>query len=63
MVLLAAQGMDVVKIAEVTFASADRIRDVLHNVNANGFDSLSPRYQGGRPPTFMPPERRGMNPR
>jgi transposase len=52
MVLLSAQGMDVPKIAEVTFASPDRVRDVLHNFNADGFDSLKPRYAGGRPPKF-----------
>src|SRR3954463_14063722 len=52
MVLLSAQGMPVAKIAEVTFASPDRVRDVLHNFTADGFDSLYPRYAGGRPPTF-----------
>src|SRR3954452_7486631 len=52
MVLLSAQGMDVAKIAEVTFTSPDRVRDVLHNFNADGFDSLKPRYAGGRPPRF-----------
>ena len=29
-----------------------RVRDVLHNFNRDGFDSLHPRYAGGRPPTF-----------
>src|SRR5919199_4184365 len=52
MVLLSAQGMDPTKIAEVTFTSADRVRDVLHNFNADGFDSLRPKYAGGRPPKF-----------
>lgn len=52
MVLLSAQGMAVPQIAEVTFTSADRVRDVLHNFNADGFDSLQPRYAGGRPPKF-----------
>jgi transposase len=42
----------VAKIAEVTFTSPDRVRDVLHNFNADGFDSLYPRYAGGRPPRF-----------
>src|SRR5438477_10725831 len=51
-VLLSAQGMDVAGIAKVTFTSADRVRDVLHNFNADGFDSLVPRYGGGRPPKF-----------
>ncbi|WP_189719235.1 helix-turn-helix domain-containing protein, partial [Streptomyces chryseus] len=40
MVLLSAQAMPVAKIAEVTFTSADRVRDVLHNFNADGFDAL-----------------------
>ncbi len=52
MVLLSAQGMDVPAIARVTFTSPDRVRDVLHNFNADGFDSLKPRYAGGRPPKF-----------
>src|SRR3954465_3243686 len=52
MVLLSAQGMPVAKIAEVSFTSPDRVRDVLHNFTADGFDSLYPRYAGGRPPTF-----------
>jgi transposase len=52
MVLLSAQGMAVPQIAEVTFTSPDRVRDVLHNFNADGFDSLRPKYAGGRPPKF-----------
>lgn len=52
MVLLSAQGMEVTKIAQVTFTSPDRVRDVLHNFNADGFDSLRPKYAGGRPPKF-----------
>jgi hypothetical protein len=38
MVLLSAQKMPVAKIAEVTFTSPDRVRDVIHNFNADGFD-------------------------
>ena len=52
MVLLSAQHMPVGKIAEVTFTSPDRVRDVLHNFNTDGFDSLRPKYAGGRPPKF-----------
>jgi transposase len=52
MVLLSAQGMDPAGIAEVTFTSPDRVRDVLHNFNADGFESLKPKYAGGRPPKF-----------
>ncbi len=58
MVLLSAQGMPVAKIAEVTFTSADRVRDVIHNFSNDGFDSLYPKYSGGRPKTFTLPERR-----
>ena len=57
-ILLSAQGMPVARIAEVAFTSADRVRDVIHNFNADGFDSLYPRYAGGRPKTFTLPERR-----
>lgn len=52
MVLLSAQGMDVAQIAQVTFTSPDRVRDVLHTFNADGFDSLRPKYAGRCPPTF-----------
>lgn len=51
-VLLWAQGMEAPQIAEVTFTSADRVRDVIHNFNTDGFDSLRPKYAGGRPPKF-----------
>lgn len=57
-VLLSAQGLPVAKIATVTFTSADRVRDVVHNFNADGFDSLYPKYKGRRPKTFTLPERR-----
>src|SRR5437773_11559228 len=58
MVLLSAQGMDVGQIAKVAFTSEDRVRAVLHNFNDDGFDSLYPKYSGGRPPTFTLPQRR-----
>ena len=58
MVLLSAQGMDVAQIAKVAFTSADRVREVIHNFNDDGFDSLYPKYAGGRPPTFTLPQRR-----
>src|SRR5579864_9668287 len=57
MVLLSVQGMDVAGLAKVTFTSEDRVRAVIHNFNADGFDSLYPRYAGGRPPTFSLPQR------
>jgi transposase len=58
MILLSAQGMPVPGIAEVTFTSTDRVRDVIHNFNLDGFDALYPRYRGGRPPTFTLAQRR-----
>ena len=57
MVLLSAQGMDLAGIAKVTFTSVDRVRDVIHNFNAEGFDSLRPKYAGGRPPRFNAEQR------
>ena len=58
MVLLSAQGMDVAAIASVAFTSPDRVREVIHNFNDDGFDSLYPKYAGGRPPKFTLPQRR-----
>lgn len=56
MALLSAQGMDVEQIAKVAFTSPDRVRGVTTNFNDDGFDSLYPRYAGGRPPTFTLPQ-------
>jgi transposase len=50
--------MPVAKIAEVTFTSADRVREVIHNFNADGSGSLYPKYSGGRPKRFTLSERR-----
>ncbi|MGH3375639.1 MAG: IS630 family transposase, partial [Actinoallomurus sp.] len=58
MVLLSAQGMNAAAIAKVAFTSEDRVRDVIHNFNADGFASLYPKYKGGRPPKFTLPQRR-----
>jgi transposase len=60
MVLLSAQGMDVAGIAKVTFTSPDRVREVINNFNDDGFDSLYPKYAGGRPPTFTLPQRQAI---
>jgi transposase len=51
-VLWAAQGYAVARIAEIGFTSEDRVRGVIHNFNRDGFSSLSPAYAGGRPPKF-----------
>jgi transposase len=58
MVLLSAQGMDAAAIAKVAFTSEDRVRDVINNFKADGFDSLYPRYKGGRAPKFTLGQRR-----
>ena len=54
MVLLSVQGMDVAGIAKVTFTSPDRVREVINNFNEDGFESLYPKYAGGRPPDLHP---------
>ena len=54
MVLLSAQGMAVAEDRGGHVHQPDRVRDVLHNFNADGFDSLRPKYAGGRPPKFDP---------
>ena len=43
---------------EGAFTSEDRVRDVIHNFNADGFSSLYPKYKGGRPPKFTLGQRR-----
>jgi hypothetical protein len=43
MVSWSAQGMSVAQIAGSAFTRDDQVRDVLHNFNADGFDSLYPR--------------------
>jgi transposase len=58
MVLLSAQRMGVPAIAKVAFTSEDRVRDVIRNFNADGFDSLYPKYKGGHPPKFTLGQRR-----
>jgi len=50
--------MDGAQISTVAFTSPDRVRGVIHNFNDDGFDSLYPKYAGGRPPAFTLPQRR-----
>ncbi len=59
-VLWSAQAMDVPAIAKIAFTSEDRVREVIHNFNTDGFDSLAPKYSGGRPPKFTLPERQAI---
>jgi transposase len=56
-VLLSVQGMDVAGIAKVSFTSPDRVREVINNFNEDGFESLYPKYAGGRPPSFTTAQR------
>jgi transposase len=58
MVLLSARGMGVAAIAKVAFTSEDRVRDVIRNFDADGFNSLYPEYKDGRPPKFTLAQRR-----
>ena len=60
MVLLSAQGMDVAEIAQVTFTSPTGSVACCTTCNLDGFDSLSRRYAGGRPPTFTLAQRRAI---
>ena len=57
-VLWSAQQMDVPQIAALGFTSEDRAREVIHNFNADGFDSLYPKCAGSRPPKFTDGQRR-----
>ena len=52
--------MSVPQIAEIAFTSEDRVREVIHNFNTDGFDSLAAKYAGGRPPKFTLPERQAI---
>ena len=54
-VLWSAQAMDVPAIAKIAFTSEDRVREVIHNFYRDGFDSLAPKYAGGRPVKFTLP--------
>jgi transposase len=56
-VLWSAQAMDVPAIATIAFTSEDRVREVIHNFNDDGFDSLDAKYAEGRRPNFTSPKR------
>jgi len=45
-------------IATAAFTSEDRVREVIRNVNADGFGSPYPKYRGGRAPKFTLGQRR-----
>src|SRR5258708_29445680 len=50
--------MAVPAIAQVALTSEDRVRDVIHNFNSDGFGSLYLKYKGGLPPKFTLAQRR-----
>lgn len=52
-VLWSAQQMKGREIAGLAFTSEDPVREVFHNFNDDRFDSLYPKYAGGRHPKFM----------
>ena len=54
-VFWSAQAMDVPAIAKIAFTSEDRVREVIHNFNADGSTRSTPKYAGGRPPKFTLP--------
>ena len=60
-VLWLARRMSVAQIAEIAFTSPARVREEIHNFNADGFDSLAAKYAGGRPPRFTLPQRQQIN--
>ncbi|MEV8195335.1 IS630 family transposase [Rhodococcus pyridinivorans] len=58
MVLLSAQGMPVPKIAEVSFTSADRVRDVIHNFGRRRIRLAVPEVRRRPAEKFTLPKRR-----
>jgi transposase len=38
------------EIAEMWMTDESHVRKVIHDFNQHGFDSLRPRFRGGRPP-------------
>jgi transposase len=53
-VLASAQGQKVSVIAKLVQTSEDRVREMIHNFNEAGMDSLFPKWSEGRPATFTP---------
>jgi len=52
--------MNVPAIARIAFTSKDRVREVIHNFNTDGFNSLTPRFAGDRPAKFTLPKRQAI---
>jgi transposase len=48
-ILASLQGRTVAEIAEMFAASVGHVREVIHSFNERGFDTLDPKWSGGRP--------------
>jgi transposase len=53
-VLMSAQGQTVKDITMLMRVGEDYVRDVVHAVNERGFDTLNPKWRGGRSKTIAP---------
>lgn len=53
-VLASSQGQKVSVIARLVQTSEDRVREMIHNFNKAGMESLFPKWSEGRRPTFTP---------
>lgn len=58
-VLASAQGSKVPDIAHRLYFSQDHVRTIIKAFNADGIESLTPKYRGGRPRKFNE-EQRGL---
>lgn len=56
-ILLSAQGFRADDISDLTGYSVEHARDIIKAFNNDGFDSLNPKYCGGRPPKFSEEDR------
>lgn len=56
-ILASAQGSKVPAIAERLYFSDQHVRTIIRDFNAEGLDALTPKYCGGRPPTFSEEQR------
>lgn len=56
-ILASAQGAKVPAIAERLYFSDQHVRTIIKDFNAEGLAALSPKYCGGRPPTFREEQR------
>lgn len=59
-IMASARGMKVPEIADLYHYSREHVRDVVHRYNSDGFESLLPRYRGGRPARFTPEHRSAL---